>query len=100
MDFILPISQTFIIQQKIFVVIKTYCYNKIFSLLFKFLCSLLSSTKNEYVFSFNLTISLIATPAVLSFILPTTNLFQSSKYFDLAEDFLKSNISLFLLTSS
>ena len=38
-----------------------------------FLCSLLSSTSTKYIFSFNPTIFLIATPLVSSFILPRTN---------------------------
>lgn len=44
------------------------------SAFFFFLCLLLSSTKNEHIFGFNQTDSLIATPLVLSFI----NLFELS----------------------
>ena len=42
-----------------------------------FLCSVLSPNKNEYFFGFNPTNSLIAKPAVSSFILPTSDLFKS-----------------------
>ena len=42
---------------------------------FTFLCSLLSSTKNEIIFGFNPTNSLIRTTAVSSFILLTTIFF-------------------------
>ena len=49
-----------------------------FATSFAFLCLLLSSTKNEYIFGFNLTNSLIATPVVSYFILSMTNLFELS----------------------
>ena len=68
-------SQTFLIQQNIFIFIMTH---NILFMLFAFLCSLLSCTKYEYIFGFNPRNSSIATTAVSSFILPTTNLFELS----------------------
>ena len=56
-----------------------------YSHLLLFLRSRLSSTKKEYILGVNRTNSVLATPAVSSIVLPATNLFESSKYFDLAE---------------
>ena len=67
-------SQTLFIQQNIiiFIIATTFLFTP-----FVFLWSLLS-TKNQYIFGFNLRNSSMATPPVLSFIFPMTNLFESS----------------------
>ena len=67
-------SQTFLIQQNIFVLTVSYFSTFSFSLCF-FILTILS-TKNEYIFGFNSTNSLIVPLPVSSLILPTTNLFE------------------------
>ena len=59
-------SYIFIIQQNVSIFIMAYCCNNIFIHEFCFFYSLLSSTKNEYIFSFSSTNYLIAKPAVSS----------------------------------
>ena len=54
-----------------------YCCNSIFITPFSFLCSLLYSNKNEYIFGFNPVSFLITTPMFHLSFLPTTNLFES-----------------------
>ena len=66
---------------------------------FAFLCLLLSTNK-QYIFDFNPTNSSIATPPVSSFLFPLTYLFESTYYFDLVEQLLKSNIFFSLPKSS
>ena len=63
-------------------------------MLFAFLCSLSSSTKNKYIFGFNLT------AAFLSLILTMNDLFESLQYFGLVESLLKLNNYLLPLKSS
>ena len=67
-----------------------------FFALFDFLFSLLSSTKNEHILDFNAKDSTIATLSASSLISTTTNWFESSYYFHLVKQLLKSNISLSL----
>ena len=63
----------------------TYCRNitSVYTL-----CFFMHTTfiyQKGYILGFNPTNYLIATPTVSSFDLPTTNLFESSQYFDLIE---------------
>ena len=64
-------SQAFLIQQNIDWSVWVICSAAFLFTFFAFLCSLLSSIKNEYIFGFNPTSSSLATSPVLSFILPT-----------------------------
>ena len=92
--------QIFFIQQKSIIFIMIFCRSYIFFFfffaLFDFLFSLLSSTKNEHILDFNAKDSTIATLSASSFISTTTNWFESSYYFHLVKQLLKSNISLSL----
>ena len=77
LDFIHQISQAFIIQQNIFILIMT-CWRSnilIYTLVF-FYAHYYHLPKKEYIFGFNQTNSLIVILAVSSFILQTTDLFE------------------------
>ena len=72
----------------------TYCCNNVFIHTFFFFMLTIIVTKYKYISGFNPKNSSIATPAVSSFVLSVTNLFELLWYFDLMELLVSVNKGL------
>ena len=74
LDFIHGMPQTFFIQENIFAFIMNDCYNTIFIHTHCFFMPTTIIYQNQYIFSFNLPNTIVATAAVSSLISRNTNL--------------------------